>query len=488
MGRHMKGCDTSRMISERCPKGECLLGKGNGDPNAVWLSLWRFKIHDTETQTMARSDMIVDQPSMATALSATTDSLYRKIGWRLIPLLFLGYVFAYLDRINIGFAALQMKSDLGFTDAVYGLGAGIFFASYFVCEVPSNLLLQKIGARLTIARIMICWGLTSCLMMLVHSTGSFYAMRVLLDVFEAGFAPGVMLYLTFWYPSARLAQMTALFLSGSTVAGLIGSPLSGLILDHMSGAYGLRGWQWLFLLEGIPTIILGLLALKLLPDGPRVAGWLTSDEKRRVTEQLTPARAHAADGFREALRDPNVYVIAFAWFTIVCGLYAVAFWMPVMLRAAGAGSASHIGLCSIIPYGSGAIGMVLLSRNSDRVEERRWHSACCALVGAVALALIPFAGLNLALVVLALSVATVAVFAAMPILLAIPMTALSPRAAPGGIALINCIGLTGGFVSPFMLGWVKTATGNLNNGLYVIAGMLVLGGVIILRVVRIPPK
>jgi sugar phosphate permease len=477
------------MISERCPKGECLLGKGNGDPNAVWLSLWRFKIHDTETQTMARSDMIVDQPSMATALSATTDSLYRKIGWRLIPLLLLGYVFAYLDRINIGFAALQMKSDLGFTDAVYGLGAGIFFASYFVCEVPSNLLLQKIGARLTIARIMICWGLTSCLMMSVHSTGSFYAMRVLLGVFEAGFAPGVMLYLTFWYPSARLAQMTALFLSGSTVAGLIGSPLSGLILDHMSGAYGLRGWQWLFLLEGIPTIILGLLALKLLPDGPRVAGWLTSDEKRRVTEQLTPARAHAADGFREALRDPNVYVIAFAWFTIVCGLYAVvAFWMPVMLRAAGAGSASHIGLCSIIPYGSGAIGMVLLSRNSDRVEERRWHSACCALVGAVALALIPFAGLNLALVVLALSVVTVAVFAAMPILLAIPMTALSPRAAPGGIALINCIGLTGGFVSPFMLGWVKTATGNLNNGLYVIAGMLVLGGVIILRVVRIPPK
>jgi sugar phosphate permease len=478
------------MISERCPKGECLLGKGNGDPNAVWLSLWRFKIHDTETQTMARSDMIVDQPSMATALSATTDSLYRKIGWRLIPLLLLGYVFAYLDRINIGFAASQMKSDLGFTDAVYGLGAGIFFASYFVCEVPSNLLLQKIGARLTIARIMICWGLTSCLMMSVHSTGSFYAMRVLLGVFEAGFAPGVMLYLTFWYPSARLAQMTALFLSGSTVAGLIGSPLSGLILDHMSGAYGLRGWQWLFLLEGIPTIILGLLALKLLPDGPRVAGWLTSDEKRRVTEQLTPARAHAADGFREALRDPNVYVIAFAWFTIVCGLYAVvAFWMPVMLRAAGAGSASHIGLCSIILYGSGAIGMVLLSRNSDRVEERRWHSACCALVGAVALALIPFAGLNLALVVLALSVATVAVFAAMPILLAIPMTALSPRAAPGGIALINCIGLTGGFVSPFMLGWVKTATtGNLNNGLYVIAGMLVLGGVIILRVVRIPPK
>ncbi len=437
---------------------------------------------------MARSDMMVDQPPKATAPSATTDALYRKIGWRLIPLLFLAYAFAYLDRINIGFAALQMKGELGFTDAVYGLGAGIFFASYFICEVPSNLLLQKIGARLTIARIMICWGLTSCCMMFVRRPDSFYAMRLLLGVFEAGFAPGVMLYLTFWYPSARLAQMTALFLSGSTIAGLIGSPISGLILDHLNGAYGLRGWQWLFLLEGIPTIILGLLALKLMPDGPRAARWLTTDEKHCVIEQLTPARAHAADGFREALRDPNVYVIALAWFAIVCGIYAVAFWMPVMLRAAGAGSASNIGLWSIIPYGSGAIGMVLLSRHSDRAGERRWHAAACALVGAAALALIPNAGLNLALVVLALSVATVAVFAAMPILLAIPMTALSPRAAPGGIALINSIGLTGGFVSPFMLGWIKTSTGNLNNGLYVIAGMLVLGAIVILRAIRIPPQ
>lgn len=435
---------------------------------------------------MARTESTLSEHAAALPLGGTADPLYRKISWRLLPLLFLGYVFAYLDRINIGFAALQMKSDLGFTDAVYGLGAGVFFASYFLCEVPSNLLLQKIGARLTITRIMVCWGLTSCCMMFVRSPSSFYAMRILLGVFEAGFAPGVMLYLTFWYPERRLAQMTALFLSGSTIAGLVGSPISGLILDHMNDVLGLRGWQWLFLLEGIPTIVLGFIALGIMPDNPQSARWLSADEKRSVSEALAPARGHAAGGFGDALRDPNVYAIAIAWFTVVCGIYAVAFWMPVMLRAAGAGSASQIGFWSVIPYGAGAIGMVLLSRHSDRTAERRWHAAGCALAGAAALVLIPYAGLNLAMAIAALSVATISVFAAMPILLAIPMTALPPRAAPGGIALINCIGLTGGFASPFMLGWVKTATGNLNNGLYVIAGLLVIGSFIIVRIVRIP--
>ena len=415
-------------------------------------------------------------------------ALYRRISRRLLPLLFLGYVCAYLDRINIGFAALQMKTDLGFTDAVYGFGAGLFFASYFVCEVPSNLLLQKIGARLTIARIMICWGLVSAAMMFVHTPGSFYGMRLLLGVFEAGFAPGVMLYLTFWYPQTRLAQMTALFLSGSTVAGLIGSPLSGLILDLTNGVGGLRGWQWLFVLQGLPTVALGIAVLVLLPDGPHSARWLTPAERSAIVERLPQARArraHDARGFSHALRDPNVYAIAIAWFAIVCGIYAVSFWMPVMLRATGVGSASLIGLWSVIPYGAGAIGMVLLSRHSDRRRERRWHAVGCSLAGAAALVLLSFAGHHLALALLALSVATVAVFAAMPILLSIPMAALPPRAAPGGIALINCIGLTGGFFSPSLLGWVRTTTGNLNNGLYVIAVLLVIAAFIIAKVVRV---
>ncbi|MDR5756318.1 MFS transporter [Caballeronia sp. LZ035] len=428
------------------------------------------------------------QPTERSILAAALDdehaSLHRRISWRLLPMLFLGYVFAYLDRINIGFAALQMKGDLGFTDAVYGLGAGVFFASYFLCEVPSNLLMQKIGARLTMSRIMILWGITSCCMMFVKSPTSFYAVRVLLGVFEAGFAPGVMLYLTFWYPRHRLAQMTALFLSGSTIAGLFGSPLSGWILDSMNGVAGLRGWQWLFLIEGAPTVLLGVLALWLLPDTPHHARWLTPLQQQTVTREVSPGRERDGHGFREALRDPKVYAIAAAWFTIVCGIYAVTFWMPMMLRSAGIATASAIGLWGIVPYGAGAIGMVLLSRNSDRSMERRWHAFFCCLSGAASLTALSFAAQNLPLTLIALSIATITLFAAMPILLSVPMATLPPKAAPGGIALINCIGLTGGFFSPFLLGWVKTATGNLNNGLYLIAVMLVLGAVIIAIVAK----
>jgi sugar phosphate permease len=411
-------------------------------------------------------------------------AVYRRIGWRLIPLLFLGYVLAYLDRINIGFAALQMKGDLGFTDKMYGLGAGIFFATYFVCEVPSNLLLRKIGARVTIARIMILWGLTSSAMLFVHDSTSFYVIRALLGIFEAGFAPGVMLYLTYWFPKSRLAQMTAIFLSGGTVAGLIGSPVSGVILDFMNGVAGLRGWQWLFLLEGIPSVVLGLLAFKVLPNSPATASWLSLPEKAAVARNVTNQSSTAGHGFREALVDPFVYIIAIAWFTIVCGIYAVAFWMPMMLRETGVKSASEIGLWAIIPYAAGTVGMILLSRNSDRLMERRWHTVGCALAGAAALSLLTFAGHSLALTLLTISVATVAVFAAMPILLSVPMAMLSAEAAPGGIALINCIGLTGGFFSPFVLGWVRTSTGNLNNGLYLIAALLVLGAFIVGALVK----
>jgi sugar phosphate permease len=415
-------------------------------------------------------------------------ALYARIGWRIFPIVLLGYIFAYLDRINIGFAALQMKADLGFTDAVYGLGAGIFFAGYLACEVPSNLLLQRVGARLTMARIMICWGVTSCCMMFVRTPTTFYILRVLLGAFEAGLTPGVVFYLTLWYPEARLARVTALFLSGSVMAGLLGAPVSGVVLDAMTGVHGLRGWQWLFLVEGLPSVLLGIVSLFLLPDGPQSARWLSEAERHQVSARLPAGRNRSHGGFGAALRDSNVYAIAFAWFTVICGTYAVSFWMPMMLRSAGAHTASSIGLWSIIPYGVGALGMILLSRHSDRTLERRWHAAGCAVAGAAALALLPVVGSNFPLTLVALTVATVSVFSAMPILFSIPMTLLSPRAAPGGIALINSIGQTGGFLSPFMLGWVKTTTGSLNIGLYIIAMLLGLGAVIMVNVVRTSPK
>jgi len=419
--------------------------------------------------------------SVSSPNSSGGDPLYRKISWRILPLLFVGYVFAYLDRINIGFAGLQMKADLGFDDAVYGLAAGIFFIGYIICEVPSNLLLQKVGARLTMTRIMVCWGAVSCCMLLVQSAQSFYALRFLLGVFEAGFSPGVMLYLTFWYPKQRIGQMTALFLSGSTIAGLVGAPVSGLIMDHMNDVLGLRSWQWLFLLEGIPSVVLGLAAFLLLADTPQSAPWLTPDEKRRLAGELPPRGImHVQGGFREAFCNRNVYAIAAAWFGIACGIYAVAFWMPVMLRSAGVATASQIGFWSIIPYGASAVGMVLLSRHSDRSGERRGHAATCTFVGAVALAMIPHAGQSPVLAVSAITVASVALFASIPVLLAIPMTVLSANAVPGGIALINCIGVMGGFVSPYALGWVKTISGNLDNGLYGICILLVMATAIIL--------
>lgn len=415
-------------------------------------------------------------------------ALYARIGWRIFPILVLGYICAYLDRINIGFAALQMKADLGFTDTIYGLGAGIFFAGYLACEVPSNLLLQRVGARLTLSRIMVCWGMTSCCMMFVRTPSMFYILRVLLGVFEAGFTPGVVFYLTLWYPKARLARVTAIFLSGSVMAGLLGSPVSGVVLDVMTGFHGLRGWQWLFLLEGLPSVLLGVASLFLLADGPQSARWLSENERRQVLAGMPAARERNHGGFAAALRDSNVYAIAFAWFTVICGTYAVSFWMPMMLRSAGVHSASSIGLWSIIPYGVGAAGMLLLSRHSDRTLERRWHAASCALAGAAALALLPSAVSSLPLTLVALTVTTVSVFAAMPILFSIPMTVLSPRAAPGGIALINSIGQTGGFLSPFLLGWVKTTTGSLNIGLYIIATLLGLGAIVMIRVIRTSSK
>ncbi|OMQ39376.1 MFS transporter [Pseudomonas putida] len=427
-------------------------------------------------------------PENAIGHADLLDATYRKITWRLLPYLFVSYVFAYLDRVNIGFAAVQMKADLNFSDAVYGLGAGMFFVGYFMCEIPSNLLMNKIGARLTIARIMICWGLVSCCTMLVTSSTSFYLVRLLLGIFEAGFAPGVLLYLTLWYPPARRAQMAAIFLSGAAIAGVVGAPISGWILDAMDEAGGLHGWQWLFMMEGVPSVLLGALALLLLPDRPSAATWLSHEEKAQVTARLATPTSKASHGFIDALRDPVIYYIAIAWFTVICGIYSVSFWMPMLMQDAGIKSSTEIGLWSIIPYGATAIGMVLVSRHSDKTMERRWHAAACALLGAVGLALLPFVHGSFLLTMLSLTLASTAVFSAMPITLAMPMCYLSSKAAPGGIAFVNTIGLLGGVVSPYMLGLIKTNTGSLDNGLFVIAAMLLIGALLLVGFVRLEPR
>lgn len=414
------------------------------------------------------------------------DATYRKITWRLMPFLFICYVAAYLDRINVGFAQLQMKDALGFSDAVYGLGAGIFFAGYFLFEVPSNLILEKIGARRTLVRIMVLWGLTSAAMMFITSPTVFYVLRFLLGVFEAGFFPGMIFYLTGWYPANRRARVMALFLTAVAMAGVIGGPLSGWVMRTFDGLNGLGGWQWMFLVEGLPSCLLGVIAWFYLDDRPGQAKWLSAEEKAIVVGELQ--RDHDArpffhgHSFGDAVKSPRVYAMALTWFTFICGVYAISFWLPTLIKGAGVTDVLSIGLYSAIPYGVAVLTMILVCRHSDRSGERRRHAVACALVGAAALATIAQTSGNLPLSLLVMSIATAGIFTLQPLFWAIATDFLGgTKAAAGTIAFINSLGLIGGFASPTMLGWVKTTTGSLSNGLYLIAALLTIGALITLR-------
>ncbi|TES75949.1 MFS transporter [Burkholderia cepacia] len=410
--------------------------------------------------------------------SPAHQALYRKLNWRLLPFLLLCYTFAYLDRVNIGFAKLSMQSDLGISDAVYGLGAGIFFLGYVLFEIPSNLLLPRIGARKTISRIMVLWGLTSAGMMFVHNETTFYGMRFLLGVFEAGFAPGMIFYLTYWYGQRRMAGVMAVVMLAGPIGGAFGSPLSAWLMTGLSGVHGLAGWQWMFIVEGLPCVLLGALALKVLSDRPADATWLTDDEKRLLAAELhAPGAGHHS--FGQVLRDPRVYLLAFAYFTIICGIYAVSFWLPSILKADGVTDTMQIGLYSMIPYVCAAIAMIVIGRRSDRRGERRFHSAVPALIGAIALAVATTANGNLVISLVGMTIATSMIWAAYTVFWAIPSQYLKGDAAAGGIALINTIGLIGGFLSPTIIGAIHSATGSMAAGLLVMVALLVAGAAVL---------
>ncbi|SDV49855.1 MFS transporter [Chitinasiproducens palmae] len=402
---------------------------------------------------------------------------YRKIDWRLLPFLMLCYVFAYLDRINIGFAKLQMQRDLGMTDAVYGIGAGIFFLGYMLCEIPSNLLLPKIGARRTLSRIMILWGLTSASMLFVRNEHMFYGLRFLLGVFEAGFAPGMIFYLTYWYSGAKMARVMAVVMCAGPIGGIVGGPMSTWIMTAFAGSHGLAGWQWMFLIEGLPCVVLGVLALRYLDDRPQTARWLDAQEKQVLAEVLTPpSGGHGS--FRQVAKDVRVYVMAVAYFCQICGLYAVSFWLPTILKSTGVTDTISIGLYSSIPYIASIVAMVVFARSSDRRRERRWHAAWSALGAAIALAVAARAGGSLSVSLISMTIATALMWASYTVFWAMPSDYLKGEAAAGGIALINTIGLLGGFVSPTLIGWVRTATGSMEMGLMSMVGLLVLGSVL----------
>jgi D-galactonate transporter len=407
--------------------------------------------------------------SPGTALDAT----YKKITWRLIPFLVFLFILAWLDRVNVGFAKLQMLQDLQFSEAVYGFGAGIFFIGYFLFEVPSNLLLEKIGARLTLARITILWGITSMAMSLVKSPESFYAMRFLLGVFEAGFFPGVVLYLTYWFPAQRRARINGLFMTSFAIAGVIGGPIAGYIMSRTHNLGGLANWQWLFILEGIPSILAGIMVLLYLPAKPVNAGWLSDVERQAVDAALEVERRdpskHAS--FKSALTNYRVWIFAAIYFCVVSGNATIAFWMPSIIKEIGVVGNMQIGLISAIPFVAGTIAMILNGIHSDRTGERRIHCAAATMLGSAGLALTGFSLGNPTLALCAISVGAIGILAAFPVFWSLPSVFLTGTAAAGGIALINSIGNLAGFAAPYMIGALKTSTGKLSAGLYFVAAL-----------------
>ena len=410
--------------------------------------------------------------------------VYHKVAWRIIPLLFVSYVVAYLDRVNVGFAKLQMLNDLKFSETIYGLGAGIFFIGYFLFEVPSNLILHRVGARRWIARIMFTWGLVSAAMMFVTTPMTFYVMRFILGAAEAGFFPGMILYLTYWFPAERRGRMTALFMAAVPLAGVIGGPLSGWILQAFSGVQGWSGWQWLFLLEGIPSVVVGLFILTYLDDKIDDAKWLNDEEKRLLQANIKrdgESKTHAS--LRNAFSNPRVWLFCLIYFCIVMGLYGISFWLPTIIKATGVKDALDVGLLTAIPYSVAAVAMILFGRSADLRQERRWHIAIPSVLGGIGLVMSVIYSGNTVLAIAALSLATMGIITALPLFWSFPTALLTGAAAAGGIALINSVGNLAGFVSPYMMGFIKDLTQSTSKGMYVLAGCMFLVAVLVIACV-----
>ncbi|MDB6149870.1 MAG: proP [Chthoniobacter sp.] len=421
---------------------------------------------------------------LSTAGFPDEEAVYRKVTWRIVPFLFVCYIAAYLDRVNVGFAKLQMQADLAFSDTVYGLGAGIFFIGYFFFEVPSNILLHKVGARAWIARIMITWGLISAATMFVQTAFWFYLLRFSLGVAEAGFFPGVILYLTYWYPARRRARIVGLFMMAIAVSGVIGSPLSGWIMQRFAGLNGWAGWQWLFLLEGLPSVVIGLAVLFHLDNSIREARWLSDPEKLMLESNVgreDQLKAHLP--LRKVLTHPSLLLLSLIYFCISMGLYGVSFWLPQLVRNASVHDPLQIGMLTALPYACATLSMWLVSRSSDLRGERRWHFALCAFAGGIGLILSTAFGPHVWLALPALALATAGILSAFPIFWTMPTSFLAGTGAAAGIALVNSIGGLAGFVSPYLVGWIRDTTKSLDPGLYVIAGSLFTGAVLVLRFV-----
>ena len=407
-------------------------------------------------------------------------AVLRRVFWRLIPFLFALYVFAYLDRVNLSYAALSIRRELGFSDTVYGAGAGLFFLSYALFEVPSNLVLLRVGPRRWIAIIMTAWGVLSASMALVHTAHSFYLIRFLLGAAEAGFFPGILLYLTYWFPLAQRARAVARFMTATAVAGIIGAPFSSLLL-RLDGVLRIAGWKWLFVGEGLPSIVLGIWVLFVLTDRPQDAAWLAEPEKQWL---LAEVRAHepesatvAGTHLGHAFRSGTVWLLALIYFAISVGLYGLSLWLPVLVKSLSHASDLRVIALTAIPYLLAAVAMLLVARSSDRSGERKWHLCACLSGGAVAFLLSAVLA-NPLLAITALFLSAAGIWGGFGPFWALPTGMLRGDAAAGGIAFINSVGAIGGFCGPYLMGRVSDLTHSFKAALLVCSGLLLMGAVV----------
>jgi ACS family tartrate transporter-like MFS transporter len=428
----------------------------------------------------------------ATGQEQVVQGAVRKAMWRLLPFLGFCYFLNYVDRTNVGFAALTMNKDLGLSATAYGLGAGLFFVAYFFFEVPSNVILHKVGARVWIARIMITWGIIASATAFVQGETSFYIVRLLLGAAEAGFFPGIILYLTYWFPRVQRAKVVALFFLAVPVSTVVGSPISTLLIQNGDGVWGFdAGWRFMFFMEGLPSIVVGVLVLFLLTDRPRKAKWLSAEEREALENKIAAedtAQVQHTTGIREGLKDSRVVGLSFVYFGIVFGSYVLSFFLPQVVsdlqeRFGIKFSIAQIGLITAIPYAVACVVMILNARHSDRTGERRLHVAIPAFIGAAGVAVALFLD-SPYLIIAALTLTAVGVNAAIPVFWQLPSTFLTGVGAAAGIAMINSFGNIGGFAGPYLTGWLRDLTGNNKSGFFVVAGLMVMAGIVVLVVGR----
>jgi MFS family permease len=422
----------------------------------------------------------------ATLENLDADRLYRKVTTRILPFLFICYTVAFLDRINLGIGQVEMKQDLGFSDLALGFGASIFFIGYIITEIPSNLLITRVGVRLTFCRIMILWGLTAAAMALVTRPFHLYAVRFLLGVFEAGLYPGIIYYITRWYPLDRRARIVGLFTCAIGVAGLIGGPISGALMTFLNGTLGLFGWQWMFIAEGLPACVLGVVTLFYLQNEPTEARWLTPAERQRIAADVAASNAVGPRGehtVKRALTDWRLYVFGIIGLGQICPLYAIGFWMPTTIKGTGITSPLWIGVISAIPYFCSWIALIVVSRSSDRTLERRWHLVGTLLAAGGGLILVGLFSTNVWISMIGFSISMSGILAAAPVCWAINTGYMRGRGSAAGIALLNTLGLIGGIISPTIMGWTKTLTGSLTTGLFVMGSVSFVAAVVAITLV-----